>query len=104
MGSLGDSKPCLSRPVWGQDGCIGNYKPSTYKQYEDHVTNLVRALFNQKAIKNFEDKDLTEVVYTKKTGGKLAMRFSKHVLTFKCSEFSSLRRNRMKEKVRLTMP
>ena len=81
--------------AWRQDGCIGNYKPSTYKWYDDHVTNLVRTLFNQKVIKNFEDKDL---VYTKKIGGKLAMhchvtrRLSKHVVTFKRSEFSSLKK------------
>ena len=62
------------------------------------ITNLVRTLFNQEVIKNFENNDLTYLIYTKKTGGKLDMhyhvtrRLSKHVLTFKRSEFSSLKK------------
>ena len=54
--------------------------------------------FNQKLIKNFEDNDLSYLVYAKKTGGKLAMnyhvtrRLSKHFLTFKRGEFSSLKK------------
>ena len=84
--------------AWRQDGSIGNYKPSTYKQCDDHVTNLVRTLFNQRLLKNFEHNDLNYMIYTKKTGGKLAMhyhvtrRLSKQVLTFKRSEFSSLKK------------
>ena len=84
--------------AWRQDGSIGNYKPSTYKQCDDRVTNLIRTLFNQRLIKNLEHNDLNYMIYTKKMGGKLAMhyhitrRLSKQVLTFKRSEFSSLKK------------
>ena len=37
-----DKKP----DVWG----LGEWKPLTYKQCDDHVTNLVRALFNRQHI------------------------------------------------------
>ena len=70
------------------------YKVSAYKQRDHHVTNLVRTLFNQKLLQSFEHIGPTYLVYTKKTGGKLAVhyhltsRLSKQVPTFKLFEFA----------------
>ena len=82
---------CLG--AWIRDGSPGVIK-SIYKQCDDHVTNLVRTLFNQKVVQSVEHNDLTYLVYTKKTIGKLAVLYhltrclTKQVLTFKRSEFA----------------
>ena len=66
--------------------------------YDDHIPNLARTLFNQKVIKQFQDGDLTYLVYTKKTSGKFTMHYnvarhlSKHVPTSERSEFSLLKK------------
>ena len=85
--------------AWIHDGSPSVYKVSTCEQCDNHVTNLVRTLFNQKAVQSFEHNGLTYLVYNKKTGGKLAVhyhltltrRLAKQVLTFKCAEFAHLK-------------
>ena len=57
----------------------------------------IMPVFGQKVVQSFEHHGLTYLVYTEKTGGKLAMhyhltrRLTKQVLTFKRAEFAHLK-------------
>ena len=88
---------CVRFSAWIRDDSPLVYKVSTYKQCDDHVTNLVRTLFNRKVVQSFEHHGLTYLVCTKNTGGKLAMHYqltcrpTKQVLTFKRAKFANLK-------------
>jgi len=84
-----DGKP----DVWG----LGEWKPLTYKQCDDHVTNLVRALFNRQLISFAQESSHLWLIYERRFGSPIAFhyqlirRIAKELLTRYRSQFAVLR-------------